>query len=887
MSKLVFSYFSEPYGIIARKEDDYLNSFGFGGASAVPAGSFLPSMCLNKPINSLQLPLLPERPEAAWREQSVDELLEASVKAVKEAPNRSESTARMSTSLVQHRSKEAAPQWDGQVAFFQEYEEQSLQWEQSLAYHKRAQQYYKTTFSNRGASDYKSDYKSQSSPGVKCLRCGQADRTGECLDKHPTAKMNANQGHVAEEAPFVCFSDADGTDAAAMVAAMGAKSTRDAVKAGYAVIDGGATRALGSIEAIQKVMDINEEKHGTSRLASVNNKPVFCLGIAIRMPVSQMSQQPILKLQQGIVLVSFRVHALDKGQGPILISIQALRKVKAVIDFDADLMGVLWTPPRSSHWSDLLPDINFYLSLKICTKMPSEACLALVVFARDNSSLILCLREKGRWFFRTQRKSTVTVFAAAAAATAQDPTSSVPSSDGRQDASQRVDRGNQGVRREPSERVDNAGASEQSLPTPGGTWTGPRQTDSDQFLNMGDQIKLNVVSKKETNLPDFCLKLPLTMSKTSPQLQLLAMSTPHAPDPVAFGNEEVKLDVNYCVWLQNTWEEGSKCPQLQRCEWPEQVTHPACERPSAAVELQMIKVDASKPEQGAEREHLLEHLSEDDQKRAPWTFQRLTEGLGYFVGALKLRAEQPDGSFHLSQAQYVEKIPEVYVSVGRKKEPKAETTEKEKSALRATLSALSWHAQPVAPHISAEAAVSGEDLMYHARLFFCSGLRSLESSSSGSEAGSWSEPSEALPPRAERRNSEPVVFNQGLDHWKPSMAMNPVRHAQGILEQVAGRSPQGEPVPEIDMPGCFMAAPPGDWTSAPLPVQRTLVTLGMWSILTRTSRGDRASVDPPRCDEVSGRAVRDRKEAGRISMLRMSSNPSLTMLKLANFQSKI
>jgi hypothetical protein len=64
--------------------------------------------------------------------------------------------------------------------------------------------------------------------------------------------------------------------------------------------------------------------------------------------------------------------------------------------------------------------------------------------------------------------------------------------------------------------------------------------------------------------------------------------------------------------------------------------------------------------------------------------------------------EQMDGSFHLSQTQYVEKIPEVYVSAGRKKEPKAGTTEKEKSALRATLGALSWHAQQVAPHISAE-----------------------------------------------------------------------------------------------------------------------------------------------------------------------------------------
>jgi hypothetical protein len=37
------------------------------------------------------------------------------------------------------------------------------------------------------------------------------------------------------------------------------------------------------------------------------------------------------------------------------------------------------------------------------------------------------------------------------------------------------------------------------------------------------------------------------------------------------------------------------------------------------------------PEQlrhATQKEHLLEHLSEEDHKRAPWTFQRLTEGLG-------------------------------------------------------------------------------------------------------------------------------------------------------------------------------------------------------------------------------------------------------------------
>ena len=63
---------------------------------------------------------------------------------------------------------------------------------------------------------------------------------------------------------------------------------------------------------------------------------------------------------------------------------------------------------------------------------------------------------------------------------------------------------------------------------------------------------------------------------------------------------------------------------------------------------------------------------------------------------------QSDGSFHLSQKAYVEKIPEIFLNATRKKELTSETTEREKSQLRATLGALSWMAQQTAPHVSAE-----------------------------------------------------------------------------------------------------------------------------------------------------------------------------------------
>ena len=63
---------------------------------------------------------------------------------------------------------------------------------------------------------------------------------------------------------------------------------------------------------------------------------------------------------------------------------------------------------------------------------------------------------------------------------------------------------------------------------------------------------------------------------------------------------------------------------------------------------------------------------------------------------------RPDGSFALSQPHYMDSVKEINVNAARKKESNSPTTDREKTALRATLGALSWHAQQVAPHFSAE-----------------------------------------------------------------------------------------------------------------------------------------------------------------------------------------
>ena len=88
----------------------------------------------------------------------------------------------------------------------------------------------------------------------------------------------------------------------------------------------------------------------------------------------------------------------------------------------------------------------------------------------------------------------------------------------------------------------------------------------------------------------------------------------------------------------------------------------------------------------------------------------------------------PEG-FSLSQPQYLEGIKEIPLSTSRRKEREAATTEREKTQLRALLGAISWHAQQVGPHLSAEVSlllsditestvetvVKANQLAYHAR----------------------------------------------------------------------------------------------------------------------------------------------------------------------------
>ena len=63
--------------------------------------------------------------------------------------------------------------------------------------------------------------------------------------------------------------------------------------------------------------------------------------------------------------------------------------------------------------------------------------------------------------------------------------------------------------------------------------------------------------------------------------------------------------------------------------------------------------------------------------------------------------ERSEGGYELSQTQYIDDLKEMSISAERRREPKAATTEREKSSLRAALGALSWCAQQCCPQIGA------------------------------------------------------------------------------------------------------------------------------------------------------------------------------------------
>ena len=201
-------------------------------------------------------------------------------------------------------------------------------------------QYYKGSSSNRN-SDPKRDEK------ITCLRCGQTGhRAASCPAPHP--KENTKSAEMApfvrytsvpdempgveatwDGSPCVCFTSAPDVEQALQigVSTVNSVSTPEAVSMGKAIIDCGATKSLGSVYALERVMQLSSNGVGH---VDVYDKPVFGFGNSSE---DQCVSTLHLNLRAGGRPGQLKVHALDMGSAPILFSIASLRALGATIDF--------------------------------------------------------------------------------------------------------------------------------------------------------------------------------------------------------------------------------------------------------------------------------------------------------------------------------------------------------------------------------------------------------------------------------------------------------------------------------------------------------------------------------------------------------------------------
>ena len=164
---------------------------------------------------------------------------------------------------------------------------------------------------------------------IVCLRCGKTGhRAAACPAQQP------QQSKVDKEhAPFVCFAQTTEQEEAFNLSdPVEAPTTREAVGQGKCVLDCGATKSLGSVHAIEQIMRLS--KAGVEAVDR-HNRPLFSFGNSTE---NKCLSTVHLRVSAGGAPGILRVHALDQGQGPVLLSVEALRTLKATIDFENNLM---------------------------------------------------------------------------------------------------------------------------------------------------------------------------------------------------------------------------------------------------------------------------------------------------------------------------------------------------------------------------------------------------------------------------------------------------------------------------------------------------------------------------------------------------------------------
>ena len=199
-----------------------------------------------------------------------------------------------------------------------------------------ARQYFRTNAGNQGAKG-KEPHKPRDDSKIHCLRCGVlGHRVANCPIPVQTAKAAEE---VEATSSFICYSEEQMSMTATTIEQSFAAgiSTSEAVAQGKAVIDGGATRTLASCAAMEAIMALNAKRSGHNGLLKVDkeNCPTFGFGNG---STNRCTATVQLAIRADEKPGSLTVHCLDQGTGPLLLSVDTLRRLKAVIDFESDLV---------------------------------------------------------------------------------------------------------------------------------------------------------------------------------------------------------------------------------------------------------------------------------------------------------------------------------------------------------------------------------------------------------------------------------------------------------------------------------------------------------------------------------------------------------------------
>ncbi|OLP95374.1 hypothetical protein AK812_SmicGene22509 [Symbiodinium microadriaticum] len=177
---------------------------------------------------------------------------------------------------------------------------------------------------------------------MTCLRCGKVGhRAANCPDKQASANYENE-----EYAPFVCYTEQDqeihenyhsNGETPTRPRSSGTLTTTEAMEAGMGVIDGGATKTLASVAALEALMRRNHDLRGDHGVREDDKdlRPTFSFGNSSSNKCISTAHMSITAGGKPGVM---RVHTIEEGQGPLLISIETLRSLKAIIDFSTDMV---------------------------------------------------------------------------------------------------------------------------------------------------------------------------------------------------------------------------------------------------------------------------------------------------------------------------------------------------------------------------------------------------------------------------------------------------------------------------------------------------------------------------------------------------------------------